>query len=143
MATILVDTCVWLSLADPRDTARTAADVEAIDSLLLEHQLVMPWPVGFEVLRTRLARNRLAMEILERRLKAQLISWVDDRPYREAALEMTFEQSLRWGRALSMVDCLLRLMLDDVNLTINYLATWNGQDFADICQHRGVEIIDA
>ncbi|RYH06621.1 hypothetical protein EON65_42640 [archaeon] len=103
----------------------------------------MPWPVGFEVLRTRLARNRLAMEVLERRLKTQPIAWVDDEPYREAALEMTFEQTLRRGRALSMVDCLLRLMVDDVNLRIDYLATWNGRDFADVCQPRGVQIIDA
>ncbi|CAH2405647.1 hypothetical protein MES4922_40360 [Mesorhizobium ventifaucium] len=40
-----------------------------------------------------------------------------------------------------MVDCLIRLMLDDRNLKINYLATWNEGDFDDVCRKRRIEII--
>jgi hypothetical protein len=55
---------------------------------------------------------------------------------------MAFEAAIRGGRALSMVDCLMRLMLDDVNLRIDYLATWNGRDFEDVCQPRGIAILN-
>ncbi len=81
------------------------------------------------------------MQALERRLKSTKLEWVDDGPYRASALEFTFQAALREGRALSMVDCLIRLMLDDLNLRINYLATWNERDFEDVCQPRGIVIL--
>lgn len=141
MPNTLVDTGVWLSLVDPSDTAATRPEVDAVDDLLEDHRIVLPWPVGFETLRTKLARKRLAMLALERRLKSPHVEWVDDQPYRADALEMTFEAAIRGGRALSMVDCLMRLMLDDVNLRIDYFATWNGRDFEDVCQPRGIAIL--
>ena len=101
----------------------------------------MPWPIGFETLRTRLVKRRVAMQALERRLKGPRIQWVEDQPYRAEAFEMTFETS-RKGRPLSMVDCLIRLMLEDPNLRINYLATWNARDFEDVCQARGIVILE-
>ena len=141
MPNTLVDTGVWLSLVDPNDGAAPRATVDAIDDLLQDHRIVLPWPVGFETLRTRLTRKRLSMQALERRLKSAKIEWVDDGPYRTSALELTFQAALREGRALSMVDCLMRLMLDDLKLRIDYLATWNGRDFEDVCQPRGIVIL--
>lgn len=142
MPNTLVDTGVWLSLVDPRDHIDDRAAVDAIDDLIRDHRIVLPWPVGYETLRTRLVRNRLAMEALERRLKSRLVDWVEDRPYREAALEMTFDEAVRGGRPLSMVDCLMRLMLDDVSLGIHYFATWNARDFEDVCQPRRIDILN-
>jgi len=40
-----------------------------------------------------------------------------------------------------MVDCLLRLILDDTNVKIDYLATFNKGDFIDICRKKRVAII--
>lgn len=54
---------------------------------------------------------------------------------------MTFDNAVRGGRPLSMVDCLMRLMLDDTGLRIDYLATWNNRDFEDVCQRRRIGII--
>jgi hypothetical protein len=54
---------------------------------------------------------------------------------------MALESSLRQNRPLSMVDCLLRLLLEDVNTRISYLATLNERDFADVCRKKGIEII--
>jgi len=141
MPNTLVDTGVWLSLVDRNDNVASRAEVDAIDDLLQGHRVVLPWPVGFETLRTKLARKRVAMQALERRLKSPLVEWVEDQSYRVEALEMTFEAARR-GRALSLVDCLIRLILDDVNLRIDYLATWNGRDFEDVCQPRGITILD-
>lgn len=142
MPTTIIDTGVWLSLVDRNDNAASRADIDAIDELLQDHRIVLPWPVGFETLRTKLARKRIAMQALERRLKSPLVEWVEDQPYRADALEMTFDSAIRGGRALSMVDCLMRLMLDDLSLKINYLATWNARDFEDVCQPRRIVILD-
>ena len=44
-------------------------------------------------------------------------------------------------RPLSMVDCLIRLMIEDVNVKLHYLATFNHRDFLDVCAARRIEII--
>jgi hypothetical protein len=71
----------------------------------------------------------------------QIVLPLDDSSFREAAFEMALESSLRQRRPLSMVDCLIRLLLEDGTTQISYLVTFNERDFADVCRRRGVEII--
>ena len=40
-----------------------------------------------------------------------------------------------------MVDCLIRLMIDDSNINVQYLMTFNTRDFHDVCATNLVEII--
>jgi hypothetical protein len=42
---------------------------------------------------------------------------------------------------MSLVDITLRLMLDDVNLKIDALITFNVGDFVDVCSAKGIELI--
>ena len=56
-------------------------------------------------------------------------------------MELALESSLKGRRPLSMVDCLIRLLLDDANTRIDYLATFNVRDFGDVCRNNGVEIL--
>ncbi len=72
-------------------------------------------------------------------LKRPNISFLDDEPYRKTALELCFSSSLQASRPLSMVDCLIRLILEDVNVKINHLATFNYIDFIDLCLKRKKE----
>jgi predicted nucleic acid-binding protein len=135
----LADTCLWYAVFDRRDPyhgeARGKADV------LSPFQIVLPWPTLYETLRTRFVRNGLALGQFERFLKRPNIAYLDDSPFRHAAFELALESSLRRGRPLSMVDCLIRLLLEDVNIRIKYLATFNDRDFIDVCIRRGIEII--
>ncbi len=139
MKSALVDTGIWIAMFDPRDQHRV--EVEAITEYLDSCHLILPWPTLYETLRTRMARNRSAIQGFESYLKRSRISFLDDEPYRETALRMAFSFSLREYRPLSMVDCLLRLILDDTNVKINYLATFNYGDFIDICRKKRVAII--
>lgn len=139
MEYILVDTGLWIAAFDERDANFEAAQEKL--ELIEPFQLVIPWPVMFETLRTRFVRRRLALERFEARLKGPRVSFVDDGPFREAALDLSLESSLRRSRPLSMVDCLIRLLLDDTNTRIDYLATFNHPDFADVCRRRSVEIV--
>ena len=77
-------------------------------------------------------------------LRRSNISFLDDKLHRETALEICFSSALQSNRPLSMVDCLIRLILEDMeemNIKVNCLATFNIADFFDICQKRRVEII--
>jgi hypothetical protein len=60
---------------------------------------------------------------------------------REDALRHCLESSREHKRPLSLVDCLIRVMLEDTNIRINYLATYNNSDFYDVCATRNIELI--
>lgn len=135
----LADTGLWYAMFDRRDPYHNEVKdkVEGLDRF----QLVVPWPTLYETLRTKFVRNAMALGLFERFLKKPNVTYLDDSSLRDAAFEMSLDSSLRRGRPLSMVDCLIRLLLEDVNIKIACLATLNERDFVDICRKRGVEII--
>ena len=138
MEYVLADTGVWYAMFDSRDQYYAEA-IEKIEYLEI-FQIVLPWPTVYETLRTRFVRNRLALQEFSNFLKRPNIIYLDDTDYRKDAFELSLESSLRRGRPLSMVDCLIRLILSDVNTKIDYLATFNPADFIDVCHKRRIEI---
>ena len=139
MQNALVDIGLWYAIFDRHDPYHIEAKGKAqiLDAL----QIVFPWPTLYETLRTRFVRNAMALSQFERFLKRPQIHYLDDSPFRNAAVELSLEFSLRRKRPLSMVDCLIRLILDDVNTRISYLATLNLKDFVDVCHINRVEVI--
>jgi predicted nucleic acid-binding protein len=135
----LADTGLWYAMFDRRDQYHSEAKVKA--EALGPFQIVLPWPTLYETLRTKFVRNRTALGQFERYLKRPNVTYLDDSSFRKAAFEMALESSLRQNRPLSMVDCLIRLLLEDINTRISYLATLNDRDFADVCRKKGIEII--
>ena len=128
---------------DPRD--ERWGQTEKKEELLERFAVVIPWPTMYETLRTRMVNNQGAMQRFEDYLKRPHLTLLDDTPYREDALRLTLTCSLRPGRrpihkALSMVDCLIRLILEDANVNVSYLATFNDRDFWDVCGKRRIEI---
>lgn len=102
---------------------------------------IIPWPITYETLSSRFAKKCLALEGFERQLKSQRVQFLDDSPYREHALKHALDSSLRLGRPLSLTDCLLRVVVDELSLGLNYLATYNVKDFADVCLRNKVEML--
>ena len=141
MRSVLVDTGVWLAIFDPRDRVRDRESVDALALRLEKMSVVVPWPITYETLRTRFVRNRLALEGFERQLKSPLTEFLGDDPYREKALAHALESSLRRRRPLSLVDCMIRILLDQPTPRIRYLATYNVADFIDICTKRNIELL--
>ena len=141
MSTVLVDTCVWYAIFDSRDRPNERVAVSALAEQIQSMTAVIPWPIIYETLCTRFAKNRLALEGFERLLKSSRVSLLDDAPYRDAALEHSFSSSLRANRPLSLTDCLLRVILSDPETRIRYLATYNARDFHDVCARRRVQML--
>ena len=138
MQHVLVDTGVWYAMFDNGDPYWGQTTEK--EALLELFAVVIPWPTMYETLRTRMARNRRSMRRLEEYLKRPHLAFLDDSPYREGALDLSFSSSLRGFRPLSMVDCLIRFILEDVNVMVHYLATFNDRDFQDVCHKRRIEI---
>jgi predicted nucleic acid-binding protein len=135
----LVDAGVWYAMFTSGDPY--ASEVDKIAETLDRCQVVVPWPTMYETLRTRFVKKNLALQQFRDYLKSPRVEYFDDAPYREAAMELTFSSSLRSSRPLSMVDCLIRLIMDDTNVKIDLLATFNIADFSDLCRKRRIELI--
>ena len=67
---------------------------------------------------------------------------ISDEPYREEALEMTFKMALNSSRYISLVDMVIRLILDDINVQKDALLTVNPKDFHDVCMRQNIEMLD-
>jgi predicted nucleic acid-binding protein len=140
MKSILIDTCFWYALFDPRDAYHEKAN-ELVELLDLG-KTIIPFPTLYETFNTRFSKNKNWVESFENILQSNNVEYIEDLNYKEDALSMTFDSTLNKNRPLSLVDMIIRLMLDDDNLKVDYLITFNTGDFVDICHKRRIELID-
>jgi predicted nucleic acid-binding protein len=132
----LVDTGFWIAVFDQGDQHHPSA-VRKVDEFSRLHY-ILPWPVMYETLRTRLVRQPSQVKKFESFVKNPRAIWLDDRHYRDQALDLAF--SVNGRRAISLVDHVLRLIIEDIRLRVRYFYTFNPNDFRDVCIKRKVEI---
>lgn len=140
MPYVLADTGVWYALCDSRDSLHSKALSRA--GILEQHHVVLPWPVVYETLCTRFVRNTRALSRFVGLLKRPRIEYLDDSMYVQDAFDIAINSSLSRARPLSMVDCAIRLILDDVNIRVDYLMTFNPEDFLDVCERRRIRLVE-
>jgi len=111
------------------------------------HRLLVPWPMLYETVSTRMARNAKAMALMERDWKRlQTLSQLElipDEPFRDGVMDECFDELRKprqHYRCLSAADRVVRRMLSDQNLRIQALITYNPRDFADVCHKFGRQI---
>jgi predicted nucleic acid-binding protein len=135
----LVDTGYWYALLDDQDQHHAAARGKV--EQLSRSQYLIPWPVMYETLCTRFVKRHQAVRSFESFLKRPNAIKVDDAKYRDDAIALALNTAKPHPNALSAVDCVLRLVLDDPSVPIKCLFTFNPKDFRDICMRRGIEIV--
>lgn len=118
-----------------------AGSVDEKAEVLGQCQVVIPWPTMYETLRTKFVKKAPALHQFRTYLKHPRVQYLDDVSYREQAMEIAFSSALVDRRPLSMIDCLIRLIMNDSNVRIDVLATFNPKDFADVCRKRRIELI--
>jgi len=141
LANILVDTGVWYAIFDKNDHPHERVEIDKLADYIQSMNAIIPWPVIYETVCTRFAKNKIALTGFEKILKSARVSIIDDAPFRQSALDHSFNSSIRRQRPLSFTDCLLRVMIDSSDMRISSFATFNAGDFSDICYGRGVDII--
>ena len=137
--TALVDSGFWIALLDERDEHYKEAQQKA--ETLLHLRYIFPWPILYETLRTRFVRRPLAVRKFESFLKRPNTTYLEDAKYRMDALAATLSDRPQGGRAFSLVDNVLRMIISDMSVRVDYVLTFNVGDFADVCRRRQVEMI--
>ncbi len=141
---VLADSGFWLALYDARD-AHHAAALRIWEGLNFA-TFLFPWPIYYEVLRTRFVRRPQRVLELRKLQRSRRLRPLDDVPYRDEALAVVFgpddPEAERGDRHLSLVDVALRLVLADLSVRpkIARFITFNPGDFSDICNKYGVEL---
>ncbi len=138
MRNVIVDTCFWYALYEPSDHYHNTA--KRIRDSLIDVRYLIPFPTLYEVINTRFSKNR-KLNDFKNHIYSPACSLISDEKYKESALKGTLFFSLEKNRPISLVDMIIRTMMEDVNLQIKGLITFNEGDFRDICQQKGIEII--
>lgn len=140
MPHVLLDSGFWYALCDQKDNVASREKIDSIYQRLQFHNIILPWPVAYETLRTSLCRKPVALKRFQQEAKQLKVDLLDDTAYRDDAYDLVFSSSLIGERPLSMVDCLIRLIIEDENVKVDYLVTFNVRDFHDVCMKRGIEL---
>lgn len=149
MKNICADSCFLIALYDESDPYHSESEryfVEAFENT--RNRLVVPWPVLYESVSTRMVRSIPRMTKFERdwtmlKVRNQLL-FLDGSAFRERAIEgCLLELGRPRGsyRYLSLVDRVIRELISDVNIKIDALLTFNIPDFVDLCFKLGKEIV--
>ena len=135
----IADTGFWFAMCDQHDQYHP--DSSRYEDYLERVTIVIPWPCMYETLNTRFVSCATTFTKFERCLKKYAIEYVDDHPYRDPAYEQTMNFARIGKRPFSLVDMIIRFMLDDDNLKKHYLLTFNKEDFRDVCSSKRIEML--
>ena len=137
---ILTDTGFWLGLIDPTDQFHSFA--MNIADLIEGNRIIFPWPCLYETISTHLTRRRERLLLLEEILSKPNIIYLEDNEYKIEALNQVFQFNRSVDFTYSLTDCVIREIIKDIDVRVDYLVTFNERDFKDVCDQRFIEIIN-
>ena len=137
---VLVDSGFFFALFNERD--RHHASARRLEAWLDLAQVILPWPILYETVNTRLARRPATLAKFEAIARAPETVLLDDSPYRAGSLQGVLAQRGR-PRPLSLVDAVLCNVIEDVNVPVSAVLTFNERDFLDVCLQHRVELLTA
>jgi predicted nucleic acid-binding protein len=137
---LLVDTGVWYAMFSRRDTHRPQAPAMAAH-MATAKTLVLPWPALYETLRTRFVKETASLLEFKDYMNSTKAELLDSSRYDKTVLKTTYDWALVKDRPMSMVDCLIRHVIEDRDSKIDGLATFNHRDFYDICAKREIILL--
>lgn len=139
MKYVITDTCYWLGLVDPTDEHHEKSIV--IEDLIKDNHIVFPFPCFYEIIRTKFVKNKKRLTEFENLLKRSNIQYIDDTKYKDVALNKVYELNKQSFISHSLTDAVIREMLSDIDLRLDYLVTYNVKDFYDVCLKRNIQIL--
>ncbi len=121
---VLVDTCYWISLFDPTDDPRQTVEAERISEEIEDEEIIIPFPTLYEFVNSRLSRREAKIEF-EQLLLRPNVTRLNDTKYKEKALENFFIKSKHSHTDISLVDEVLKLIIEDKQLKIDYIVSFD------------------
>jgi len=131
MKRIIVDTGVWYACFDKTDENYPYSN--RILSVLQFSVIIVPFPTLYETLNTRFVKNTYGqMDSLNSFLSVpERVHLVSDTKYKEKAL-LSVLSNVEKKKHYSLVDLIIRLMMEDTSLGEKAVMTFNVGDFMGV-----------
>jgi hypothetical protein len=139
MINVLIDTGFWFAKYKETDQYHEQAMKILLNPQV--HYLLLPFPSFYEVFNTRFCKRQNNMRSLSAYLGNFRKEYIQDDKYRDKAFEITWVEGVSHKFPKSMVDNVIRGILDDTSIKVDALLTFNIEDFSDICAKKRIEII--
>lgn len=137
---VLVDTGFFFALFDERDQHHASA--REMEEWLDAVPIILPWPILYETVNTRLVRRPESLARFGVIARAPETALLDDAPYRAGSFSAVLRRHPAI-RPLSLVDAVLCNIIEDVNVPVSAMLTFNERDFLTVCQQNNVELLTA
>ena len=121
---ILIDTCYWISLYDPTDDPKQTVEAERISTVIEDEEIIIPFPTLYEFVNSRLSRREAKIEFEQLLLRPNVIQ-LSDTKYKEKALDNFFIKSKYNYSDISLVDEVLKLIMADTQIKIDYIVSFD------------------
>ena len=95
----------------------------------------------YEVLNSKFIKSKNRLSQFEEIMKSGKVEFLFDESYRDEALKNTYSIHRRTIPQISLVDSIIREVIKDINIKIDYVITFNEKDFKDVCDIRSIEIV--
>ena len=135
---VLVDSGFFIALFNQRDQHHASA--RRLEEWLDLVPIVLPWPILYETVNTRLARRPEILAKFGAIARSPETMLLDDSPYREGSFATVLAQDAASVR-LSLVDAVLCSIIEDANVPISAMLTFNERDFVAVCHRHNVELL--
>jgi predicted nucleic acid-binding protein len=143
MKTILLDTGYWIALFSPEKEKDKQDIVEHVSKLIDENNytVIIPFPTLYEFLNSKLSRKSRQKFNLEAELSKQKYEKVYDNDYREKALKNFIKQFSFTNSDISLVDEIIKEMIDDRNLKTDIIVTFD-ESLKNYARSMNVEVVE-
>jgi predicted nucleic acid-binding protein len=146
MKRVCVDSGFLIALYDESDCYNSKAKEYFANYLdNSNNQLLIPWPILYETVSTRMTKDKRRINALHRNWKylesQRRLILLDDKEFRSDAFDECLAEVQKIPqhyRPLSLTDRVIRKILSEINIKIDLFITFNPKDFVDVCKrsHR-------
>ena len=109
----LVDTSFWYAAFTEKDQYFNDAQTKL--EQLMNLKFMIPWPILYETVNSKFVQDPLRIRKFESFLKRPNAVKLDDAEYKSQALELTLSLATGHKRRCSLVDNVLRLIIEDAS----------------------------
>lgn len=140
MKRLIFDSCYWFALYNEKDQYHHLANLMADNFNSSSIKILIPFPSMYETLNTAFVDNKTQLQRLSELLaNHEKVEFVFDDEYKDSAYRNTISQEK--SSKVSLVDSIILEMLEDKNLAIDGVVTFNSRDFAEPCRVLQKEMI--
>ena len=140
MKRLIFDSCYWFALFNEKDQYHQLANQMANTFNSPSIKILIPFPSMYETLNTAFVDNKSRLKRLSEILSNhEKVEFIFDDEYKDNAYRNTIGQEN--GSKVSLVDSIILEMLEDQNLAIDGVVTFNSRDFAEPCRILQKEMI--